>query len=129
MTENKRIIKFRGWDQSENIWRYGYYASWFFSTEICGHVIINATGNGHYYFVKPDSVGQFIGLLDKNEKEIYEGDIMRNGWHESEIGVAEFSDGSFRLGFGYLETICTQAEDCEIIGNIYEDKNLLEDGK
>lgn len=75
--------------------------------------------------VNPETVGQFIGLLDKNRKEIYEGDILRNGWHENEIGVVEFSYGSFGLGFGYLETISTQAEDCEVIGNIYEAPELL----
>lgn len=62
--------------------------------------------------VDPETVGQFIGLLDKNRKEIYEGDIVRNGWHEDEVGVVEFSYGSFGLGFGYLETMSTQVEDC-----------------
>lgn len=82
---------------------------------------------------------QYTGLRDKNGKEIYEGDILK--WNDNylevkwgSVGWVLFSKLFSRFGF-------PDGKDCdetntkgytlnsEVIGNIYENKNLLEDNK
>lgn len=74
------------------------------------------------------SISQFTGLKDKNGKEIYEGDICKS--NDGSVGVIEFDTGV--LAFvrsiddgkrGYQQRDWT---DFEIIGNIYENPNLLQ---
>ena len=69
-----------------------------------------------------DKVMQYTGLKDKNGKEIYEGDIVKDvdkdyigGEH---IFVVEHQKGSYNVSLFLTPT-------CEVIGNIYENPELL----
>jgi hypothetical protein len=74
--------------------------------------------------------GRFTGLHDKNNKEIYEGDIIRGGrlqctgnfLIENEKTVVRFEGGMFKAG---KISLCSFKRGCEVIGDIYSNPELL----
>lgn len=67
---------------------------------------------------------QFTGLKDKNGKEIYEEDIVRwnqTGYTQSIV----FKHGAFCIGIELLSSYTEANLDIEVIGNIYENPELL----
>ena len=75
---------------------------------------------------------QYTGLKDKNEKEIYEGDILFESFGEKYYKVV-FENGGFRAEFKgdfdehSFDLIDVVAQGCEIVGNIYENPELMEE--
>ena len=135
-----RVNKYRGMHNDE--WVYGYYA-------VIGKrsVIIKSNSESYYSVdenlqkrsgneivdVKADTVGRYIGIYDKNGKGIYEDDIVRtNGGRICK--VVRFSSPQFQ-GWD-LDPIEAKNpppkerelwEGLEVIGNVYENADLLKE--
>jgi hypothetical protein len=71
---------------------------------------------------------QYTGLKDKNGKEIYEGDILVNPDHKNDDGympsTVRWVETQYTVGFDF--GTAPAARFAEIIGNIYENKELLD---
>lgn len=82
--------------------------------------------------VMPETIGQYTGLKDKDGAEIYEGDIIRFVPLETSINnrVVKFEKGVFKAELtrsGSSITLSNFHEsEIKVIGNIYENPDLLE---
>ncbi len=144
-----RTIKFRGKNINSNIWIYGYY----WEDNVSEKTFI-LTGNyvGEKYSelpiieqieVEPETIGQFTGLQDVNEKDIYEGDRLKftvfdhNDYDTQYEGIVKFSGSEWEIwksedneyygsdGAFHLYWTCSQDCEIEVIGNIHEKLKIV----
>lgn len=105
----------------------------FFNDEI--QMISDVEG---FYAYDEFELMQSTGLKDKNSKEIFDGDIVKFSdcdddvyvtpvvWDKNYACFGVSFSGGYPISFDYLEEFYTEFKDIEVVGNIYENKELLE---
>lgn len=125
-----RVNKYRGihihvHPQNEHLngrWIYGYLSdeNYINSLELDGEFLVNK-----------DTVGQYIGVDDKNGKEIYEDDIVLSDdgkvgqvqWFEEHLAFMIWCVTDNKVCFAYENDFSK----IEVIGNVYENADLLKE--
>lgn len=128
------IPKFRAWLKKEQkMDNYIDHISWLEDELYC-------IGDGITYMVSAEDLVlmQSTGLVDKNGKEIFDGDIVQfeDCYTETDFlyvntGIVEWSQGSFTItnrdSVEMGDLLDGEFLDVTIIGNVYENPELLED--
>ena len=83
------------------------------------------------FAINPETVGQFTGLTDKNGKRIFEGDIIKNEYEKGKYQYFRIFFSNYSWGFankyGMTGKLYNALGYLEVIGNIYDNPELLND--
>ncbi len=131
----QRELKFRAWDVVDKVMKDSFTLRSLVGGYDCGYRVdkdlpfIDEEDENN-----PDTIiMQFTGLRDKDGKEIYEGDIIQKRMDGDDSRILEtivmewvpeqWTEEGFMTGFSQL---WTTAEQYEIIGNVWENPELIE---
>lgn len=135
-----REILFRGKQKATGMWLCGDLRQWSEKRKgICDYALRRTLD------VYPETVGQFTGLIDKNGKQIFEGDILKIARKSDGIGTYYIPPLDYPVNVAVRwdltgwtwETLCKDKYyihfpdawchfACEVIGNIHDNPELLE---
>ena len=119
-----REIEFRG--KTDGNWCYGSLVN---SPSEDQYYIAEHLGDELQYPVEEETIGQFTGRTDKNGTKIFEDDIVKKNFNGRELkGIVEYKDCAFgvRINDDDSGLFLCFFNDCEVIGNIHDNPELLE---
>lgn len=118
-----RQLKFRAWNG---------LSMHYFNFEEVYHKAATSGGLCTGLYFQGEPIMQYVGITDRNNKEIYEGDIVKMTWERlAKNGNIELC-GSITIikwneEFAGFYPFYLEATQYEIIGNIYENPELLKE--
>lgn len=140
-----REILFRAKRKDNNEWVEGYYI-YHIKRTLCvagdsikpedeQHVIMcdgfsdwNMPRGTVCFDIHPETICQFTGMLDRNGRRIWENDIVRSGtdmvvkWSERFAGWCLYQN---RWLYEHYFGEAVDEEDCEVVGNVFDNQELL----
>lgn len=131
-----KINKFRVWDNTENIFLHNKgFTSIGFNTD--GDFFPYGTGYSDKHWEGRFIVQQYTGLKDRQGKEIFEGDIVKAKYEHLDFryknnAVMKPHTGEIRYHHSYwaigdMKLFVMEDDSLEVIGNIFENPELLVD--
>lgn len=131
-----REILFTGKRVDNGEWVEGFYVfvPEHYKPEMSRKSYIVSINNGFFFEVIPETVGQYIGLTDKNGRKIFEGNIVKHK-ELPRIYMIDYNEDLMKYAFLYyhkeLKNIyCggfvskTDGKSIEVIGNIHDNPEL-----
>lgn len=130
-----REILFCGKSEEMNRWFFGDLLNW---KDGGREILVNEDDALEKIKIKviPETVGEFTGMNDKNHKKIFEHNILcfkfeEDGKEIAEYGEVIFHDRGWAIKYstGYIDELTEKTvPDFEIVGNIFDNPELLKEG-
>ena len=119
-----REIKFMAWDKEKKMWtNWECYDNVFFFMDKNAGVWIRDDEFNRFSLI------QYTGLKDKEEREVYEGDIYKDEENMLWEVIFDKEDCAYKLENLHTpgRTTIRNVKDMDHVGNIYENLELLEE--
>lgn len=137
---NREILfKAKRIDSYKGDWVQGYLVRYGFTGQEKYYIVPDYASDLYGIAIDPRTICQYTGLTDKNGNKIWENDIVGyldtystdNGYAEADcIGQVVWDNET--LSFQVTERLSAESyevlEECAVIGNIFDNKELLEGG-
>ena len=118
-----REILFRGREIENNTWAVGSYIGGLYDVNLIMSLL------GDDYEIKKETLGQYIGIKDKNNILVFEDDILETddyiGWVYYNEENTCFSLKYYDMHNEVYEVSLSGLENVEVIGNIHDNPELL----
>lgn len=107
-----------------------------YKDSFCVLILDNVFTSNRIVAIDKETIGQFTGLQDRNGRDIFEGDIVRSTICSEFVYEVAYNDerfASFGLrrkqdAFMHYFGEAIEADECEVIGNVFDNPELLKKG-
>ena len=126
-----REILFRGKRIANGEWVQGYICRYGWTGKEKDYIIPDYASALYTAEIDPETVGQYTGLTDMNGRKIFEGDTVWNSYDE-DYGKVEWDNDMAKFIITFptftVDFANVYGEELEIVGNVYDNPELLKGG-